>query len=217
MNILITGTTSGLGEALANVFRNAGHDVYALNRDQCDLSKLECIESALGSVLSGVERLDYVFLNAGILGRLTPTDELTLDEFNEAFNINVFSNKVILDWLLKNCKVKNVIGISSGAALKSYFGWSLYCCSKAAFKQLLATYAEEVKETHFLSLAPGIIKTKMQDYIYSLDEKDLPSIVKFKKMYNDMDSPDVVANRIFNNLDLLKSKPSGSYFDMRDV
>ena len=126
--------------------------------------------------------------------------------------------KVIIDCLLKlNRTVRNVIGISSGAALKAYFGWSLYCSSKAAFKQLLSGYGEEVKDIHFLSVAPGIVKTKMQDYIYSQNEEEIPSVAKFKKLYDNMDSPDVVAAKLFNNLNLLKQQPSGGFFDLRDI
>jgi benzil reductase ((S)-benzoin forming) len=225
MNILITGTSSGLGLGLANEFGKAGYTIYGLNRTktqnpyvkhiQCNLSYLEGIEPALNTI-TNVDCFDYVFLNAGILGRLSVTNDLSIEEYNRIFNINLLSNKIIIDFLIKNNKSKNIIGISSGAALKAYFGWSLYCCSKAAFKQLLETYSQEYKDIHFLSLAPGIIKTKMQDYIYKQDEKQIPSISKFKNMYDKMDTSDVVAKKIFKNIDKLNTLPSGSYFDIRE-
>jgi len=221
MNILITGTSSGLGRALADAFSD--YNVYGINRTnddkvnniQCNLANLKGIQPALRELT--VKKWDYVFLNAGILGRLASTPELDLEEYSRVFNINVLANKEILDFLLERSVVKKVIGISSGAALKAYYGWSLYCCSKAAFKQLIATYAEEYPKTHFLSLAPGIIKTKMQDYIFEQNEIEIPSVSKFKKLYPAMESPSVVAERIKKRLPLLDKKPSGSYFDLREL
>jgi len=225
MKVFITGTSSGLGKALAEGFVNTGCTVYGLSRTkinvpgvhsiQCNLSDLWGISRALEPVQK--ESFDYIILNAGMLGRLAPTRDLSLEEYEQVFNVNFLSNKVILDHLFLRGVPKNVIGISSGAALKPYFGWSLYCTTKAAFKQLLATYAEENKDTHFLSLAPGIVKTKMQDFICQHDESKIPSVAKFKSMYDEMDSPEVVAGKILANLDLLKGKPSGSYFDMREL
>ena len=152
-----------------------------------------------------------------MLGKLDKQCNLSTKDYNEIFNVNVFSNKVLLDVVMKKCDVKNVIGISSGAALKTYFGWSLYCSSKAAFRQLISSYADEFSETRFLSLAPGIIKTKMQDIIYSYDENKIPSIKKFKNLYEKMDTPEIIASKIVECLDKLKQVSSGEYFDLRNI
>jgi benzil reductase ((S)-benzoin forming) len=223
-NILITGTSSGLGLSLANAFKESGYNVYGISRSktrlgikqiQCDFNNLDKVKSSIIELVD-IKDFDYVILNAGMLGRLDKQCNLSINDYNEIFNVNVLSNKVILDFLMKECNIKNVIGISSGAALKTYFGWSLYCSSKAAFKQLISSYSDEFPDTRFLSLAPGIIKTKMQHNICNEDEGRIPSIKKFKKMYSTMDTPEYVANKIFNNLDKLNSINSGEYLDMRE-
>ena len=162
MNILITGTSSGLGYELAKQFSLEGHNVYGMSRKKSDLqikqAQVDFInpQSIVVSMdnLIDVDKIDLVILNAGQLGEINKTNNIKINQFNDIFNINVLSNKVIIDWLLNhNINIKNIIGISTGASLKAYYGWSLYCASKAAFKQLLSTYAYEEPNIHFLSFS----------------------------------------------------------------
>ena len=226
MNVLITGTSSGLGYELAKQFSLEGHNVYGMSRKKSDLQikqiqvdfvNLQSVVISMDNLID-VDEIDLVILNAGQLGEINKTNNIKTNQFNDIFNINVLSNKVIIDWLLNhNISVKNIIGISTGASLKAYYGWSLYCASKAAFKQLLSTYAYEEPNIHFLSLAPGIIKTKMQEYIYKIDSNKIPSVKKFKDMFSTMDTADIVANKIINNLPYFSELESGGYLDLRNI
>ena len=224
-NVLITGSSSGLGLALAKSFCEQGDEVYGISRSQtplpikqitCNFNQLDTLKESLSELIQNIS-FDYVFLNAGLLGKIEVVSKLSHDDFLSVFNVNVFANKIIIDALLRNNNVKNIIGISSGAALKTYFGWSIYCTSKAAFKQLISAYADENPTTHFLNLAPGIVKTKMQDHLYSLDATEIPSLEKFHSLYNTMETPEIVAKRIIENLTPLGTLPSGSFFDLRDI
>ena len=224
-NVLITGSSSGLGLSLAEAFLKSGYNVFGISRSttpldifqiQCDFSNLKALELAI-EPLKKISHWDYVVLIAGTLGKLEKQQDLTIGDYSAVLNINTFSNKIILDSLLNVSPINNVIGISSGAALKTYFGWSLYCLSKAAFKQLVSSYADEFPKTHFLSLAPGIIKSKMQEIIYNEDEKRIPSVKKFHEMYDKMVKPEKVANNIVQKLPTFRDFSSGSFVDMRDI
>lgn len=227
MNVLITGVSSGLGYELAKQFITNGDTVYGtsrrktdlnINHLQCDFNNLEELDINFNNFIRNILESDLVILNAGILGEINKVSDLSISQFNEIFNVNVLANKIILDGLLLNkINTKQVIGISSGAALKSYFGWSLYCCSKSAFKQLLSTYAEENPNIQFVSLAPGIIKTPMQDYIKQVKSDKIPSVSKFHNMFDTMDTADVVANKIIKNLHLINTQPSGAFSDLRNI
>jgi len=226
-NVLITGTSSGLGEALARQFLQNDYNVYGISRSPtgieltkseiCDFSALDTIGAHLEKLIDGVDCFDYVFLNAGILGDLKPVSQITIDEYQNALNVNVWSNKVLLDYVLSKCRLNNVIAISSGAAMKTYFGWSLYCCSKAAFKQLISSYEDEHKTVNFVSLAPGLVKSKMQDKIYGYDESQIPSVKKFKEAYDNMPTPDECAQKIVRNLDEIYTKKENGFFDLRSL
>jgi|15BtaG_2_1085339.scaffolds.fasta_scaffold00220_17 NAD(P)-dependent dehydrogenase (short-subunit alcohol dehydrogenase family) len=226
MNILITGTSSGLGYELAKQFIAKDDTVYGISRSQCDLDiiQLQCdfkdIDiNSLQQWINGLPiQFDLVILNAGILGTINTLDNIPVQLFNEIFTVNVLANKILLDCMRESgINIKQVIGISSGAALKSYYGWSLYCCSKAAFKQLISTYAQEWPDTHFISLAPGIIKTKMQDYIYTINAQDIPSVKKFKDIYDTMETADLVAKKIIKYLPSIAMLDSGGYYDIRNI
>lgn len=223
-NILITGTSKGLGFELAKLFMEEGHEVYGLSRScthlpihriVCDLKWMSIFP--LKESIKDVKEFEYVILNAGVLGDLKKISETPIKNYMEVMNINCFVNKLLLDYLLDGFKVKTVIGISSGAALKAYFGWSPYCCSKAAFLQLLSTYAQEVGTTKFLSVAPGVFKSDMQKYINEQDPKEIPSVEKFQSLFDTMQSPKEAAIKLHNNLERLIKLDSGSYVDIRTI
>ena len=220
----ITGTSSGLGLALSEELKDT-HIVHKFNRFpsesdiydiSCDLSDEDSIKVALNKLPHRVKMtFDVVILNAGILGNLNTTNKLSLDEFKESMMVNCFSNKIIIDFFLKHFKVNNIIGISSGASESAYYGWSLYCCSKSAFRQMLGVYAKENTETSFYSVTAGPFKSKMQNYIIQQDENEIPSVKKFKESYSSMNTPESVAKLIINNLNTISDLPSGSYVDLR--
>lgn len=227
MNVLITGTSSGLGESLCEQYIESGHKVFSITRNKssqkvklninCDLENNEDVRNIL-CYLDDVESFDYVYLNAGILGKLEQTSNITVDEMIKSLSVNAISNKIVIDYLISRKKAKNIISISSGASFKPYYGWASYCCSKAFMRQLIACYSLENNDINFLSLAPGIIKTKMQDYIFMQDSTKIPSVKKFQDMYEDMPTSTDVAKKIINNIDaILEMKPHDSYFDLRTL
>ena len=217
MNILITGTSSGLGLALKTEYLKRKANVIDFNRNTCDLSDIKKIHKKIKHLTQDTF-IDYVYLNAGMLGKLKKIVDVTIEEMAEVITVNALSSKIILDYLLINNKVGNVISISSGAAIKGYYGWSSYCGSKALMKQLISCYALEHTSVRFVSLAPGIMKTKMQDEIYAYDAAKIPSVKKFKEMYRKMDTPEHVAKKILCNIqDILTQDNPNHYFDMRNI
>jgi len=225
MKIVITGSSAGLGKSLYQKFKSNGHDVVGISRSEssttdllCDLSRLEEVNFTFNSVSKENDVIDYLFLNAGVLGKINKANEINQSDLIDALQINVLSNKAILDTLINHkVTIKNVIAISSGASNKAYDGWLMYCLSKSALNQLISCYAIENKDIHFLSLAPGIMQTKMQDLIVKYDSNKFSSIEKFKSLYGYNDTPDKIAHKIFMNLERFSSIESGRFFDLRDI
>ena len=226
--ILITGNTSGLGLALTELLLNNNNKVYSISKRSikkrrnlksqvCNLNNVNSISKSLNRLLT-TKKLDYVFLNAGILGKIDLIKNLNIKEINRIFKVNVFSNKQIIDYLIKkNIRTKLIIGISSGAALHPKYGWYLYCSTKSALKYMLEAYALENPKIKFINLSPGLIKTKMQKQIYNTNEKKIPSVKKFKKM-NDLNKiplPYQVAKKMINMISKIEKKKTGTFFDIR--
>ena len=224
--IFISGGSSGLGKALALNLSN-NNKIYCLSKSilksknvksiKCNFKNISSIKQKLNNLIN-TKKIDYVFLNAGILGKIKEINKINYNQAKEIFKINVFANKEIIDFFIsKKIKINMVIALSSGAALSPKTGWFLYCSSKAAFKFMIECYASEFKRIKFLNLSPGLVKTRMQKQICKIDEKKIKSVIKFKKLnkLNLVPNPSDVAQNIIKNLTKLKRIPSGSYIDIR--
>lgn len=226
-NILITGCSSGLGYALTTLYLNKGYKVYGISRTnpnienknfifkKVDLNKTSKIKDSLQSYLTNINEFELIYLNAGMLGEIKTLEELSLDEMKEVFELNVFANKELLD-ILKNCKVKNVIAISSGAAINGSKGWASYSLSKAGLNMLINLYSKEMENTKLLAVAPGVIETPMTDYIrFDIDEEIFTSAKKLKTGH--IQKPYEAACRLSNLLENSKKYESGSFIDVRNI
>jgi alcohol dehydrogenase/benzil reductase ((S)-benzoin forming) len=226
-NILITGCSSGLGLALTNYYLSKGFKVYGISRTKplisninfihksFDLSNTIEIKTQLSDFIKHIKELDAVFLNAGMLGRIKILKDLTIQELNEVYSLNVYANKELLD-ILMNIKVKNIIVISSGASKNGYKGWGAYSLSKAGVNMLVNLYSNEMINTKIIALAPGVVKTPMTDYIrFELDEDIFPSVKKLN--HGIIQTPQHTAQKIFELTQTLDDFASGSYVDIRDI
>ena len=226
-NILITGCSSGLGLALTNYYLQKGFKVYGISRNKpeiqnqnfihisFDLSKISEIKTSLTNILKEIKNLDLVFLNAGMLGKIKILQELSIEEMQEVYSLNVYANKELLD-ILMQIDVKNIFIISSGASKTGYKGWGSYSLSKAGVNMLVNLYSNEMFNTKIIALAPGVIKTPMTDYIrFELDENIFTSAKKLNEglvqtAFETAIKIDVFINRI-NEFE------TGSYVDIRQI
>jgi len=226
MNIFITGCSKGLGKSLTDYYTENGHTVFGLSRTgsigkmdkhfKVDMGNHKQLENCLSDFNADI---DILYLNAGVLGGLSPQSKVSTDTLKNILDINLFSQKIILDTLLKNVKIKEVICISSGAANKCRYGWGNYALSKASLKMLIDIYACENEATHFMSISPGLIDTDMQREVYNTNEMLVPNVVDFKKKKDDnlIESPEIIAEKIITLLSVIKDYPSGSFVDLRKL
>ena len=150
-----------------------------------------------------------------MLGKIKILSELSIEELNEVYALNVYANKKLLD-ILMNIKVENIILISSGASKNGYKGWGSYSLSKAGVNMLVNLYSNEMIDTKVLALAPGVIKTPMTDYIrFELDENIFPSVKKLN--VGVVQTPLETAIKIDNLINKIAEFESGTYVDIREV
>ncbi|HXK81791.1 MAG TPA: SDR family NAD(P)-dependent oxidoreductase [Bacteroidales bacterium] len=234
MNILITGTSKGLGEGLAKYYLNKGYIVIGLSRSSntdlrsyenftyysVDLSDLDSLPAKFKSILVNTPKIDLAILNAGILGKIADMRESSLTNIKKVMDTNVWSNKILIDNLVKYNIPNQIVAISSGAAISGSRGWNAYSLSKAALNMLISLYADEIPEVHFSALAPGLVDTQMQEYISSLPEdKQFPTMQRLKKARGtaDMPKPNNIAPKIAETINKIQEELSGSFFDVRRI
>ena len=228
-NILITGIGSGLGEALAREYLANGDHVYAIGRTfpkifdnsphffffPYDLSQTFMIKFEIKTFIKD-RSFDMVILNAGILGEIQMLNQTELENVKEVMELNVWANKELIDTLNEYAHVKQVVGISSGAAVNGSKGWGAYSLSKAGLNMLLSVYAKELPEIHFTALAPGVIDTPMVRHIINkVDDHTFPSAKKLKE--SNIQTPKEAAQLLISTFDKLLEYESGSFLDVRTL
>ncbi|MFW5644938.1 MAG: SDR family NAD(P)-dependent oxidoreductase [Bacteroidota bacterium] len=235
MNILITGTSSGLGYGLAKRYLDQGNVVYGISRKNnevldafsdfrflsMDLNFFSSIETNIPLFLDGVSSLDLVILNAGILNEIKDLKDTSLDEIKRVMDVNVWSNKILIDALFRlSIPIRQIVAISSGASVSGSRGWNAYALSKATLNMLIELYSKEKTDTHFTSLAPGLIDSNMQDYIYSLGEEEkFPVLKKLRsaKGTDAMPGPEEASIVISKGIKKAKTFKSGEFIDVRKI
>lgn len=233
--LFITGNSSGLGLAFTEHYLKQGATVHGLSRrgcplkhdnladTRCDLADLDQLSDSLVTLFDGIKALDLIILNAGILGQIRPLQDTPLQNIQSVMDINVWANKIILDFLINNAiSVKQIVLISSGAAVNGHKGWGAYSLSKATMNMLAMLYAHEMPKTHINTLAPGLIDTGMQDQLCdptTLDAEIFPSLKKLRAARNTdaMPQPQKAAIDISGVFSQLLATPSGSFHDVRTI
>lgn len=235
MNILITGSSSGIGNGLAGAFLSRGAEVYGISRRKpegfatdpayhhlsLDLTNFDSVRSELPEFIDGVERFDLVVLNAGILGRISYAREVSLEEMKKVMEINVWANKVFLDVLFAGVKeIRQVVGMSSKASLRSTPGWGPYSMSKAGLNMLMNIYAKEHTSTHFTAFAPGLVDSEIQEEIWNIRDADkYPAAKRIQgvRYTDEMPDPTAAAPMLIEGMKKALDHESGGFVDVRDM
>ena len=179
-NVIITGTSSGIGFELVKLFSEKNHNVLAISRNNNALRTLnlagvmpidlDLTESEdynlLDKYLSSFKNIDILINNAGYLVN-KPFEETTLKDFQDVYSTNVFSvamlTKKIIGFMSESSNVVNISSVGGVQGSMKFAGLSAYSSSKAALNILTEMLAEEYKDRkiHFNSLALGSVETKM--------------------------------------------------------
>ncbi len=180
-NIVITGTSRGIGFELAQQFAKNGHHVLALSRNtvplekvnhknittlSIDLSQAEDIQKAINFIQSNWKQVDVLINNAGKLIN-KPFTELTAADFLDVYKVNVFGvaeiTKGIIPFLQKGSHVVTISSMGGIQGSLKFGGLAAYSSAKGAVITLSELLAEEYKEAQiaFNVLAIGAVQTEM--------------------------------------------------------
>ena len=199
--VVITGASRGLGAGLARDFAGRGMKLGLCARSapvlpdgpevvaaELDVRDEEAVERFAAGVAARLGPIDLWINNAGVLEPIRPLVDAPADEWARHIEINVLG---VARGSAAFCRHRRGVGpggtlvnISSGAGRKGYFGWSAYCAGKAAVDRMSECLAleEATAGTRVLSVAPGIIDTRMQEQIRASTAADFPEVERFVRM-----------------------------------
>ena len=166
-NVIITGTSSGIGLELVKIFSKEDFKVISLSRSDLSFKPLNRVRHINFDITDekSVDNLTHIN-NAGKLVN-KPFEDISRDDLYSVFDVNVFGVFNLIQKLLPFFKKKShVVNISSVGGLvgsSKFPGLTAYSSSKGALNILTEVLAEEYAESgpKFNSLSLGSVNTPM--------------------------------------------------------
>ncbi len=212
--VLITGATSGIGEACARKFAEGGYRIIATGRSN---EKLEALKSSLptdtltlcfdvrnrnaakeavASIPDSWKPIDVLINNAGLAQGLEPEYEGDPDDWDRMIDTNIkglltMTRLIVPDMVRLNHG--HIINIGSVAGDAAYAGGNVYCATKAAVKAITDGLRIDVAKTKLrvTDLKPGLVETNFSNTRFHGDTERAANVYKGIKPLTGDDIADV--------------------------
>lgn len=165
---LVTGSTRGIGAAIADKLRENNYQVFTNGRTggdiPADLSTESGVNMLVDSIALRCERLDCLVLNAGITCR-TSFLNMCIDEWSAVMNVNVNMPAFLVQRLFNRMdKGGSIVFIASGMGIYPHARSVVYGVSKAAVIALARNLVKEfaLKKIRINAICPGFVDTEWQ-------------------------------------------------------
>ncbi|MGR5458561.1 SDR family oxidoreductase [Vibrio alfacsensis] len=189
--IVITGASSGIGEAIARRLSDEGHPLLLLARrverlealnlpntlcEKVDVTNKSSFEAAIAKAEEKFGPADALVNNAGVM-LLGQIDAQDASEWKRMFDVNVLGLLNGMQSVLAPMKARNsgtIINISSIAGKKTFPDHAAYCGTKFAVHAISENVREEVAASNVrvTTIAPGAVETELLSHTTSQDIKD---------------------------------------------
>ena len=212
--IVITGASSGIGEATAQLFSQNGHPLLLLARrvdklkglnlpnslcEKVDVTDLNQIKEAVVKAEQLFGPVDCIINNAGmmLLGDVATQNP---DEWKQMFDVNVIGVLNGMQAVLEGMKIRGrgtIINTSSIAGRKTFPNHAAYCATKFGVHALTENAREEAASfgVRMVVIAPGAVETELLSHTSSDDIKE--GYQSWKDAMGGVLRPSVVANTIW--------------------
>ena len=172
-NILVTGTSKGIGKAIKNELVCNGYNCIAPTREELDITDQESIKKFFATCDL---QIDGLVNNAGI-NILGDIESICDSEINEMLNTNLVAPLKLIQHVTSGMKLNKygkIVNISSIWGVRSKEYRTLYSSTKFGINGLTKSLARELGPYNILinSVAPGYVNTEMTQTNVPLDEQE---------------------------------------------
>lgn len=202
---LITGATSGFGEACAEIFAQNGYNLIVTGRRQDRLKTLADrlvsqhaiqvkplvfdvrnqpqVQEHLGTLEDNWKNIDVLINNAGLAAGFGTIDEGNLDDWETMIDTNIkgllYVSRVVLPWMKKR-QSGHVINIGSIAGKETYKNGNVYCATKHAVDSLTKAMRIDMLpyKIRVTGICPGAAETEFSLVRYKGDSDKAKGVYK---------------------------------------
>ena len=182
-NVLITGSSSGIGKIAAEKLKAEGYNVFQTGRKKLDienylsidLSDPKNVNKLYNYVKENFGEIDILINNAGEY-LYSPIDKMKLDETIKIFNSNFISHYYLTSLVvpyMKQKKFGRIVNIASISGVVGEANASLYSAAKSAYFGFSKSLALELAEYNITinSISPGWVETPLTNAALNEQEK----------------------------------------------
>lgn len=209
---IVTGATSGVGEALVKSFKGDDVQIIAIGRNESKLERLkafmsssQCItvnidlcevESIKDKISSYLEDVDG-FIHCAGFTKLTSLRKASYSLYLKMMNVNYFSFAELVKLItLKKSKERHlrIIGISSCASIIGFKSNYIYASTKAAMDAFVRNVALDLapQNVEINTIQPGYIDTPMMSNLKEVYGSDLNNAILYPQVLGLISVDDMV-------------------------
>lgn len=216
--VLITGATSGIGEACARAFAELGCKLIITGRQlfrlqvlasdlmaygcsvfffELDVTKKDSIQNFVSKLPDSWKEIDILVNNAGLALGLEPLQEGNIEDWDTMIDTNIkgllYVTRQIVPWMIERQK-GHVINMGSLAGVNAYPNGAVYCASKAAVKTLTDGLRMDLVHTpiRVTNIQPGLVDTNFSITRFHGDKERAERVYKGIEALNAEDIAEIV-------------------------
>jgi NADP-dependent 3-hydroxy acid dehydrogenase YdfG len=189
--VLVTGASSGIGEATARLLAAAGHRVVlgarradrlaavaekiradggTADHHELDVTDLESVRAFVGAARESYGRVDVLVNNAGVMP-LALLEALKVDEWNRMIDVNirgVLHGIAAVLPVMREQGAGHIVNVASVAGHRVDPTAAVYCATKSAVRAISEGLRQESRDLRVTVVSPGLTRSELTDGISDL-------------------------------------------------